>query len=663
MTAFILLAVATAALAVISCIPDGESIYTSLPMVILWGAVAIASLTVILRRKLYRRTPVFMLHASFLIILAGAFLTWLTGSSSTVRIPVGGSALIGDMEVELTRFDIEYYPGTHTPADFISTITVDGDTAAIAMNKPFSAKGYRMFQSAYDPDLSASVFTVSHDPAGTPVTYAGYALLFLSMILYLLPKSKKKIAVAAAVLIILPAKAAPSALPADVARSFGDLFVYADGRIMPVSTLARNFTVKLTGSESYQGLTPEQVFTGWLFYYDSWKKESCIKISDADSRRQLGIDSRYASINDFFGSDGTYLLSAQGHEAANERFALASAATVGSIWRIFPYAGNDGSVEWYSPIDRLPAEIDVDRWHFIEHCLNYIAELVADSRWDEVNAVVDKIHRYQISAAGNMLPTTTEVTCEQLFVRLAPMTMPALLLIAGGIILFFLRIRRRAIVLPAAGLLWVVLLIALNWIASGSVPMSDGYQTMQWMAMIACMAGIILGVRHPSMASLCAVTAGLALLVAKMGHANPQITDTVPVLRSPLLSVHVLTVMAAYALLALMALCGAAWLAGRRQLIGMARRMLRPALFLLTAGIFIGAIWANQSWGRYWGWDPKEVWALITMVIYCFPLHSSSMPRFNSDRFFAIYILVAFLSVIMTYCGVNFILGGLHSYA
>ncbi|MDE6288345.1 MAG: cytochrome c biogenesis protein CcsA, partial [Muribaculaceae bacterium] len=140
-------------------------------------------------------------------------------------------------------------------------------------------------------------------------------------------------------------------------------------------------------------------------------------------------------------------------------------------------------------------------------------------------------------------------------------------------------------------------------------------------------------------------------------------TPVVPVLRSPLLSLHVLSVMLAYTGLAIIALCSAAYLCGRRHLLVFSRKLLLPTVFLLTAGIFIGAVWADRSWGRYWGWDPKEVWALITLLIYSFPLHTSLLPCLRCKRAFAIYTFVAFITVLITYFGVNFFMRGLHSYA
>lgn len=165
------------------------------------------------------------------------------------------------------------------------------------------------------------------------------------------------------------------------------------------------------------------------------------------------------------------------------------------------------------------------------------------------------------------------------------------------------------------------------------------------------------------------LTAGLALMVASFGESNPQITQLMPVLASPLLSIHVAVIMIAYSLLAFLMLGGLMALLVRRDQAMVERLhivgqiLLYPAVFLLTIGVFIGAIWANTSWGTYWSWDPKEVWALITLIIYALPLHGQSLPVFRKPLFFHGYCIAAFLSVLITYFGVNFILGGMHSYA
>ena len=197
---------------------------------------------------------------------------------------------------------------------------------------------------------------------------------------------------------------------------------------------------------------------------------------------------------------------------------------------------------------------------------------------------------------------------------------------------------------------------------------------MLFMAICTLVLALPLGRRFPFALPFGFLLAGFSLLVAHLGNLNPQITPLMPVLTSPLLSVHVTIVMLSYALFALMAMNSlyALWLLHRAhplqrdrlaQLTVLNQLLLTPAVFLLAAGIFIGAVWANQSWGRYWGWDPKEVWALITMLIYALALHSASLPFFRRERNFHLFLALAFLSVLITYFGVNFFLGGMHSYA
>ena len=161
---------------------------------------------------------------------------------------------------------------------------------------------------------------------------------------------------------------------------------------------------------------------------------------------------------------------------------------------------------------------------------------------------------------------------------------------------------------------------------------------------------------------------GFTLLVAWLGQKNPQITPLMPVLNSPILSAHVSTIMIAYSLLSFTFFSGIFSLLVRdsektSQLAVLSRIMLYPAEILLGIGIFLGAVWANISWGRYWSWDPKETWALITFMVYALPFHSKSLIIFYDDKKLHKYLIFAFLTVLMTYFGVNYFLGGMHSYA
>ena len=231
--------------------------------------------------------------------------------------------------------------------------------------------------------------------------------------------------------------------------------------------------------------------------------------------------------------------------------------------------------------------------------------------------------------------------------------------------------------LSLAGLLlmfiFLSVLIALRSAIVGYFPLANGYEVMHFLAWTALLLTLLFYRRFQMILPFGFLLCGFSLLVATMGEANPQITALKPVLSSPLLSIHVMVIMFSYALLAFVMLNGLTavflHLFSKNcdtqivRLQTVSQLMLYPAVFCLTLGIFIGAVWANQSWGRYWGWDPKEVWALITMMVYSIAFHRKSLPFLQKPLYFHIFTIVAFLAVLFTYFGVNFLLGGLHSYA
>lgn len=666
--AFTLLAVTSIFLATVSLFPAYSYFYTSSLAVALWSATAFASILAIIRAKLWKRPAVLLLHGALIIILAGAMVTHLYGKSERMHLSIGESGNIGDSVIELESFIIEYYPATSAPSDFVATVSIDGsDPVRVSMNHTADSGDFRLFLTACDADQTGCTLTVTRDSAGTAISYAGYLLLVISMLVTWI--KPRRIVTAAAIItsIFTTAAASPRSIPRPVADELGNLFVSHNDRVAPLSTLARDFTMKIYGSETYAGLSSEQVLAGWLFFYDDWKSDEGILIKDRDSRARMGLVGNRAKLTDFFDSRG-YLFEDAGHKEANEKFALVSSAAAGSIWKLFPSqdAAKDGisPTVWYSPVDNLPEDIDIDSWRMIRHSLSYLAELVAQSDWQETTNGIRKIAKYQRLKCGDPLPSINRVRAERLFLSMSGSLWPIVLLTFLGIILIFRSNKLLSRLLLSAGIIWVGSIICLNAYAMHHLPMGNGFETMQWMACFALALCLILGNKFPQIMPFGAIVAGLALAVALMGQRTPQLTNLMPVLRSPLLSIHVMTMMLAYALLAIMALISAAWLCGhQRELLPVARRLLFPAVFLLAAGIFIGAVWANMSWGRYWGWDAKEVWALITLIVYSYPLHRHSLPCFKRDRTFAIWTLASFSTVLMTYLGVNFVLGGLHSYA
>jgi ABC-type transport system involved in cytochrome c biogenesis permease subunit len=214
--------------------------------------------------------------------------------------------------------------------------------------------------------------------------------------------------------------------------------------------------------------------------------------------------------------------------------------------------------------------------------------------------------------------------------------------------------------------LYLLLSVSLRGYVSGHLPMANGFETMQLMGLCSAALTLMLCRRTRLMLPFGWMLTGLTLLVSMLGQSNPAVTPLVPVLASPLLCLHVVIIMLAYTLLAFIMCLGVTALIlgdARCELQLFSRVLLYPALFLLAGGIFVGAIWANVSWGRYWGWDPKEVWALITLLLYSLALHRQSLPAFRRPVFYHAFMVVAFLAVLMTYFGVNFMLGGMHSYA
>ncbi len=701
-------------------------VYGSPWFVALWAVLAVVGLCYLSHRRL--RASVWLLHGAFVLILTGALVTHLFGLQGSIHLRQGTSESVSaftdaDGEehslpfgLQLKEFRLEYYPSTVAPSDFVSTFGLtDGEEShegRVSMNRIFRYRHYRFYQSTYDTDGRGTTLSVSYDPWGIGLTYAGYVLLLVAFAVFFIdprsafrqllrhPLLRRGMAVAAVFLCggILRAADAPRALPRETAAAFGRMYVYYNDRICPLQTLAKDFTVKLCGKSAYKGLTPEQVLTGWFFYYDEWKEEPCIRVKGKEVQRLLGIDGKMACLADFADVEG-YKLDAgrmaaltgkdkRDAEEANEKFSLVSGVAAGSLWKIYPYRTESDSTRlvWYSLADRLPRTMSHEQQAFVRSCMNYVAEQVARKDFARVDTLLDKMRHYQEREADSLLPSDAHIRAERCYNRLNDSRPLAMVAVTLGLLSFGYYCRRlmqgkaadrrvdvSLLALLAVGLLYLAGLMALRGFVSGHVPLSNGHETMQGLAI--CAAALTLGLhrRLPMALPFGYLVCGLALLVSMMGEGNPAVTPLMPVLASPLLSIHVAVIMLAYALLAFVMLNGVAalMLAGSRRdcrreverLQLLSRLMLYPAVFLLAAGIFIGALWANVSWGRYWGWDPKEVWALITMLVYALALHPASLPCFRRPLFFHVYVLLAFCCVLITYFGVNFLLGGMHSYA
>ena len=713
-----------------------EYIYSSVPFVILWGVTAITSLLYIIKSKLHRQPVIFLLHLSLLFILAGAFTTWIYGEQGTMRVRQGeqqtsftdskGISHQLPFSITLNQFEIIYYKGTLAPMDFISHISVaDKDChrqiqGKVSMNHIFSYQHYRFYQSGYSEDNEGSVFSVSHDPYGIGITYAGYTLLLLSTVFFFFsPQSRFRQLLKSpllhrslTVILLLFAfslnsnflkanSTSPKVLPREVAEHFGDLYILYNNRICPLQTFARDFTVKLYGSSSYKGLTPEEVLTGWLFYYDSWKNEPIIRIKSNEARKLLEIEGNYARLKDYISTINEYKLEKmmnhirsgeqvtdkRGIEEADEKFNIINLVCTGAMMKIFPCRNIAGkTLEWYSQSDQLPQDMDNDKWVFIRKSMSYVNEMIVMKKYNDACLLLEKIKKYQQKECDGLLPADNKFKAEKIYNQFDYSKSVAMACICIGLICFIYychcmasqkRTSRKAIIILNI-LLWIVFTylsaaICLRGYVSNHLPLSNGFETMQFMAWCTLLLTFLLQRKFAMLLPFGFLLCGLTLMVSMLGDSNPQITQLMPVLQSPLLSIHVVVIMIAYSLLAFIMLNGVTAVIlhqsqkeckeqiERLQIIS--QIILYPAIFLLAIGIFIGAVWANVSWGRYWGWDPKEVWALITMLVYALALHPRSLPWFHRTMFFHVFCITAFITVLITYFGVNFLLGGMHSYA
>ena len=592
----------------------GEHIYGAWWFSALWAVLTVASLAYIMKQHLYKRMAVMLLHLSFVVILVGALVTHLTAQRDTIHLRVGiPYHLTSTSQITLKEFRIINYPGTDAPLDYQSVILHGNEQVLVSMNKVGNIDNYRLFQQSYDSDGAGVSLGLSYDPYGIAITYFGYLMLLIGIIATLLSRhtqmrSLYRKAITVALLLISVNVYAEEKLPVidkDIAHRMGTINVLYNNRICPLNTVATDFVTKMTGSASWNGYSADEVFFSWMIYYMPWEKELLL-----NNPKKKGAEDRKAVVEMFYN---------------------------GQFTKIFPYRIGH-AVNWYSPGGQvLPREIPVKEQFFIKQSMDFLTEAIVTGQRDRAFEIIAKIKLFQRDMIGDVLPSENRTQAELFYNKLRSIKFPVLITAQLG----------------------------LRWWLSGHIPLSNGYETMLFMAWVLLVLTIVLFRKFRFFLWIGPLAACCCLLVAMMTGSGSQITPLIPVLQSPLLSVHVMTVMCAYALFALQMMLGvySFWTSKLERITALSQLLLYPAIFLLTIGIFLGAVWANVSWGNYWSWDPKESWALITLMVYAIPLHKASIGAFNKPRFYHIYMISAFLTVLITYFGVNYILGGMHSYA
>lgn len=703
--------------------------YHSAWFIILWLLLAIIGCIALFQNIPKRRWPVLMVHLSLIWILFGAFLTHFTGREGTTCLVKGekvNSFTVSQnkeqaffpFSVTLKDFRIEYYPGSASIEDYRATLNITDGVKNIemplSMNHIAEYRGYRFCISHFTHDLKGIAVMVSRDCWGIPVSYSGYLLFSAAMIWSLLVRGSrfrallKRMAKYALLLLLVlgsdKISAKPRIIDRAAAEELGRLQIVYNGRIAPVNTLATDFTVKLTGNRSPDGMSADQFFWSWVFFFDDWKKEPVIEIRNIGLRDFLKMG-RFIPLTHLFSySEGYCLSSLLNHSVSmkpdklqqaaitlNEKVQMCMMLHKGELLKMFPFSIS-GRVVWLSPTGRLPDAMGMKEYRFVKNIFPLLQRCAEDGNKKSASLLIAKFRKFQEINSGNILLSSPEVEAELFYnsfnVLLFLYRFSLFFGTAGFMVCLYLLLCRTGsnaslnkwwrlagrvyigLLLPTAGLLSVFL--ALRWYITGHIPLSNGYESMLAIAFSAQILGSIFSRRIRILAPMTYLISGFFILVASLSFSDPQISHLMPVLGSPLLSLHVSVIMISYALLSFSFLVSFTSLLLRvvRQDDSLLNRMkdlsllfIYPALVMLGMGIFIGAVWANVSWGSYWSWDAKEVWALITLLVYSVPLHNQKFGSLAHPLYFHLYVCAAVLTAVMTCFGVNYLLGGMHSYA
>jgi len=484
------------------------------------------------------------------------------------------------------------------------------------------------------------------------------------------------------------------------------------GRMKPIDTLAHEIVSKLTGKSSIYGVSPTAIFLGMTTNPHMYQNLPMIKISHTRVAKDLGLKkgAKYAKFSDFFNKKGEYKLANQISISTrkkpldknqydnelikiDERLNIAYMVYMGSLLQIYPVP-HDTNNKWANPQDAIqnfPKELsDIIRQMTMFLFQGVNSGLQTDN-WSDTNRAIGMIELYQKKFGSDVLLSPTHVKIEIEYNKLGLLSKLVLVYLMVGILLLIFSFIN--VLKPSFSLKWImrgawavtiiafglqVISMGMRWYIAGHAPWSNAYESIVFIAGATIVAGLFLARKSPFTLAATTLLGGITLGVAHMNFVNPEITNLVPVLKSYWLMIHVATIISGDGFLGLGSILSLLVLVlfiirGKnghsnidksiKELTSIAEMSLIIGLFLLTIGNFLGGVWANESWGRYWGWDAKETWAAVTILIYATVLHLRFIPRFNNPFIFNVASLWAYSSVIMTYFGVNYYLSGLHSYA
>ncbi|MFA9388729.1 MAG: cytochrome c biogenesis protein CcsA [Prolixibacteraceae bacterium] len=597
----------------------------------------------------------------------------------------------------------------------------------IYMNHILKYRGWRFFQTSYDQDERGTVLTATRDVIGTPLTYFGYFLVITTLLLSLLMpgtffrKQLKKLSTAAVLMLLflLPFKsnAAASVDPLyivspDQAARFGELVVQDyKGRMKTMNTLNNEFMRKIYSAETIDGLSADQVVLSLMTYPNAWVNVPLMKVADKEVRNLFNINEKYLSYTGLFNSEGRYIMNEPVNRISmkaeserskmdksiiklDEKANILHSFLMGDAISIFPVDGLENN-KWHSANNAAEFASSSEDSIFLTHILALYLDALQTGKetgnYSTANEYLGAIKKYQQSIGAAVMPAPEKIDAELKYNRWHIFErMQSLFGLVGFVLLilffvFILRGKPFPVLLERIfqGISIVLLLITelgvgLRWYIGGHIPLSNSLEVMIFLAGIVLLAGILISSRQPVTLALSLILGFTFLFVASMNNGNPEIGNLVPVLKSYWLSIHVAVITSSYALFALVMMMALVnmllflFAAPARmlkikektaQLDALIQVMMTIALYMLTIGTILGGIWANESWGRYWGWDAKETWALISILIYAFVAHMRFIPAMSDKIWVNFAAFWAFTSILMTFFGVNYFLVGLHSYA
>jgi len=669
---------------------------------------------------------------------------YLTYGSLAVELPFA---------IKLNDFIAEKYPGTEKSyASFMSRVTVE-DTESfdydIYMNHVLDHKGYRFFQASFNPDEKGTILSVNHDWWGTYITYAGYLLLYLSMIgIFFIGKTRfkdlskalEKINLKKSVLTVLllifsisattlNAQTAvhnqssaidfDSIIKADAfskehASKFASLIIQdAGGRMKPANTFSSELLRKVSKSDTYMGLNSDQVLLSIMNNPAVWYNVPLIYLKRGnDSIRKiagLNLNAKYAPLLSFFDLEGNYKLAEPLEEAyraavpnqfqkdfieLDRKVNLLYSALEGKVMRIFPIP-EDSNNKWVSYPELAEAPFKGKDSLYVRNILPLYFQSLRlaqqDGDYEQADNLLESIYGFQKKFGNKVLPSEDRVKAEIAYNRYDIFKKLYSWYIYAGTLFFivlliqifkpnrliFYLVKGFKVLLVFLFLLHTLGLIA-RWYISGHAPWSDAYESMIYVAWATQFFGLVFGRKSALTMASTTFVSGMILMIAHWNWMDPAIANLVPVLDSYWLMIHVAVIVGSYGPFALGMIIGVVALllmllssdknANKiklqiKELTIINELALTVGLIMLTIGNFLGGMWANESWGRYWGWDPKETWALISIMVYAFVIHMRLVPGLRGAWIFNLMSVVAFASILMTYFGVNFYLVGLHSYA